>query len=224
MTGTIVNALAVIAGGSLGLILNKNLNPRFKQIYFQATGLFTIAIGITMMKDMTNILMVVASVAIGSLLGEWLKLEDRVESASELLKKRLRIGNERFSEGLVTCFMLFCVGAMTVVGAVDEGIGHSSEVLYTKSMMDGFSAVLLASAFGVGVVFSAVPLLLFQGGITLVAMFAASFFRAEIIQGLSSVGGILLIGLGINILEIKKLRIINMLPALLLVVLLLWLK
>lgn len=224
MTGTIVNALAVIAGGSLGLILNKNLNPRFKQIYFQATGLFTIAIGITMMKDMTNILMVVASVAIGSLLGEWLKLEDRVESASELLKKRLRIGNERFSEGLVTSFMLFCVGAMTVVGAVDEGIGHSSEVLYTKSMMDGFSAVLLASAFGVGVVFSAVPLLLFQGGITLVAMFAASFFSAEIIQGLSSVGGILLIGLGINILEIKKLRIINMLPALLLVVLLLWLK
>lgn len=224
MTGTIVNALAVIAGGSLGLILNKNLNPRFKQIYFQATGLFTIAIGITMMKDMTNILMVVASVAIGSLLGEWLKLEGRVDSASELLKKRLKIGNERFSEGLVTSFMLFCVGAMTVVGAVDEGIGHSSEVLYTKSMMDGFSAVLLASAFGVGVVFSAVPLLLFQGGITLVAMFAASFFSAEIIQGLSSVGGILLIGLGINILEIKKLRIINMLPALLLIVLFLWLK
>lgn len=223
MLGTIVNTLAVIVGGSIGMMLNKSLHPRFKQIYFQATGLFTIAIGILMMKDMQNVLIIVASIAIGALLGEWMRLEDRVEVLSELLKKRLKIGNERFTEGLVTAFMLFCVGAMTIVGAVDEGIGRSSEVLLTKSLMDGFSSVLLASAFGVGVVFAAIPLFLFQGGISLVAMYAASFFSSEIIQGLSSVGGILLIGLGINILEIKKLRIVNMLPGLVLVVLFVWL-
>jgi hypothetical protein len=120
--------------------------------------------------------------------------------------------------------MLFCVGAMTIVGAIDEGVGRSSEILLTKSLMDGFSSILLASAFGVGVIFASIPLLLFQGSITLIAMFASSFFSAEIIQGLSSVGGILLIGLGVNILEIKKLRIVNMLPALLLIVLVLWLK
>ena len=224
MLGTIVNTLAVIAGGTIGMLLNKSLHPRFKQIYFQAIGLFTIAIGILMIKDMQNVLIVVASVAIGALLGEWMRLEDRAEALSELLKKRLKIGNERFTEGLVTSFMLFCVGAMTIVGAVDEGIGRSSEVLLTKSLMDGFSSILLASAYGMGVIFAAIPLFLFQAGISLIAMYASSFFNAEIIQGLSSVGGILLIGLGINILELKKLRIVNMLPALLLVVLFLWIR
>ena len=112
---------------------------------------------------------------------------------------------------------------MTIIGAIQEGSGGSSDLLMTKSLMDGFSAILLASAFGVGVLVSVVPLLVFQGGITLLAMYASSFFTNEIIQGLTSVGGILLIGLGINILEIKKLRIMNMLPALIVVAILLWL-
>lgn len=224
MIGTIVNTLAVIAGGTAGMLLNKSLHPRFKDIYFQATGLFTITIGITMVKDMQNVLLVVAAVAIGGLLGEWMHLENRLNNLSNFLKKRLKIGNEKFTEGLITSFILFCVGAMTIVGAIDEGVGRSSEVLLTKSLMDGFSSVLLASAYGVGVVFSSVPLFLFQGSITLLAMYAARFFSPEIIQGLSSVGGILLIGLGINILEIRKLRIVNLLPSLLLVVLFIWLS
>lgn len=224
MIGTIVNTLAVAAGGTLGLLLNKSLHPRFKEIYFQATGLFTIVIGITMVKDMQQIILVVASVAIGALIGEWLQLEMLLNRLSDKLKSRLRVGNEKFSEGLVTSFILFCIGAMTIVGAIDEGVGRSSEVLLTKSLMDGFSAILLASAYGVGVIFSSVPLFVFQGSITLLAMYAASFFSPEIIQGLSSVGGILLIGLGINILEIRKLRIVNLLPALLLVVIFIWLS
>ena len=224
MIGTIVNTLAVAAGGTLGLILNKSLQPRFKEIYFQATGLFTIVIGITMVKDMQQIILVVASVAIGALIGEWLQLEMLLNRLSDKLKSRLSVGNEKFSEGLVTSFILFCIGAMTIVGAIDEGVGRSSEVLLTKSLMDGFSAILLASAYGVGVIFSSVPLFVFQGSITLLAMYAASFFSPEIIQGLSSVGGILLIGLGINILEIRKLRIVNLLPALLLVVIFIWLS
>jgi len=224
MIGTIVNTLAVAAGGTLGLLLNKSLHPRFKEIYFQATGLFTIVIGITMVKDMQQIILVVASVAIGALIGEWMQLEMLLNRLSDKLKSRLRVGNEKFSEGLVTSFILFCIGAMTIVGAIDEGVGRSSEVLLTKSLMDGFSAILLASAYGVGVIFSSVPLFVFQGSITLLAMYAASFFSPEIIQGLSSVGGILLIGLGINILEIRKLRIVNLLPALLLVVIFIWLS
>lgn len=224
MIGTIVNTIAVIAGGTAGMLLHKSLHPRFKEIYFQATGLFTITIGITMVKDMQNILLVVAAVAIGGLVGEWLRLENRLNNLSNWLKTRLKIGNEKFTEGLITSFILFCIGAMTIVGAIDEGVGRSSEVLMTKSLMDGFSSVLLASAYGIGVVFAAVPLFLFQGSITLLAMYAARFFSPEIIQGISSVGGILLIGLGVNILEIRKLRIVNMLPALLLVVLFIWLS
>jgi hypothetical protein len=221
MIGTLVNAGAVIVGGAVGMMFNKSMPERFKTIYFQAVGLFTMAMGIGMVYNMQNILIVVSSVALGALLGEWMNIERAVDRLSEYLRKKLRIGNEKFSEGLVTSFLLFCIGAMTIVGAIDEGTGRSSEVLFTKSLMDGFSALLLASAFGLGVIFSSVPLLIFQGGITLLAMSASHFFTPEIIAGLTSTGGILLIGLGINILEIKKLRIMNMIPALLVVVVLL---
>ncbi|MDD3787176.1 MAG: DUF554 domain-containing protein [Petrimonas sp.] len=222
MIGTLVNTVAVAAGGMIGLVLKKNMPERVTTIYFQAIGLFTLAIGMSMAVKMEDILIVVASLAIGSLLGEWMNIEKGATGMSVYLKKKFRVGNEKFSEGLITAFLLFCVGSMTILGTIQEGTGGSPDLLYTKSLMDFFSAILLASAFGFGVVVSAVPLLIFQGALTLLAMYAGSFFTDEIILGLTSVGGVLLVGLGINILEIKKLRIMNMLPALVVVVLLLW--
>lgn len=222
MIGTIVNTVAVVAGGIMGLFLKKNMPERVTTIYFQAVGLFTLAIGISMAVKMDHILIVVSSLAIGSLIGEWLDLEKGVEKLSEYLKKRFRIGNEKFSDGLIAAFLMFCVGSMTIIGTIQEGTGGSSDLLFTKSLMDFFSSILLASAFGVGVIVSALPLFVFQASLTLIAMFAGTFFTAKIILGLTSVGGILLMGLGINILEIKKLRVMNMLPSLIIVALLLW--
>ena len=222
MIGTLVNTAAVIVGGAIGLLLKKNMPQRITTIYFQAEGLFTLAIGISMVVKMDHILIVVASMALGSLLGEWLNIEAGAEKLSEYLKKKFRIGSDKFSEGLITAFLLFCIGSMTILGTIQEGTGGSSDLLFTKSLMDFFSAILLASAFGFGVIISAIPLFIFQTILTLIAMYAGRFFTPEIIQGLTSVGGILLIGLGINILEIKKLRIMNMLPALVVVALLLW--
>lgn len=222
MIGTIVNTAAVIVGGTIGVFLKKNMPERVVTIYFQAVGLFTLAIGISMAVKMEHILIVVSSLAIGSLLGEWMNLEKGAEQLSEYLKKKFRIGNEKFSEGLITAFLLFCVGSMTILGTIQEGTGGSSDLLFTKSLMDFFSSILLASAFGLGVIVSALPLFIFQTSLTLLSMFAGTFFTAKIILGLTSVGGILLIGLGINILEIKKLRVMNMLPALIVVALLLW--
>ena len=222
MIGTLVNTAAVIVGGAIGLLLKKNMPQRITTIYFQAVGLFTLAIGISMVVKMDHILIVVASMALGSLLGEWLNIEAGAEKLSEYLKKKFRIGSDKFSEGLITAFLLFCIGSMTILGTIQEGTGGSSDLLFTKSLMDFFSSILLASAFGFGVIISAIPLFIFQALLTLIAMYAGQFFTPEIIQGLTSVGGILLIGLGINILEIKKLRIMNMLPALVVVALLLW--
>lgn len=222
MIGTLVNTAAVIVGGAIGLLLKKNMPQRITTIYFQAVGLFTLAIGISMVVKMDHILIVVASMALGSLLGEWLNIEAGAEKLSEYLKKKFRIGSDKFSEGLITAFLLFCIGSMTILGTIQEGTGGSSDLLFTKSLMDFFSAILLASAFGFGVIISAIPLFIFQTILTLIAMYAGRFFTPEIIQGLTSVGGILLIGLGINILEIKKLRIMNMLPALVVVASLLW--
>ena len=222
MIGTLVNTAAVIVGGAIGLLLKKNMPQRITTIYFQAVGLFTLAIGISMVVKMDHILIVVASMALGSLLGEWLNIEAGAEKLSEYLKKKFRIGSDKFSEGLITAFLLFCIGSMTILGTIQEGTGGSSDLLFTKSLMDFFSAILLASAFGFGVIISAIPLFIFQTILTLIAMYAGRFFTPEIIQGLTSVGGILLKGLGINILEIKKLRIMNMLSALVVVALLLW--
>jgi uncharacterized membrane protein YqgA involved in biofilm formation len=222
MIGTLVNTAAVIVGGGIGLILKKNLPERFTSIYFQAIGLFTLAIGISMVWELNHILIVVGSLALGALSGELLQLEGKTDKLSEWLRHKLKLGNERFTEGLVTSFLLFCVGSMTIVGSIQEGTGKSPDLLLTKSLMDFFSAMLLASALGTGVLFSAIPLLLFQGSITLLSKYASQFFTPEIIHGLTNTGGILLLGLAINILEIKKLRIMNMLPSLIFVVILIW--
>ncbi|MDK2853053.1 MAG: uncharacterized protein PWQ38_1318 [Proteiniphilum sp.] len=222
MIGTLVNTAAVIGGGVIGLLLKKRMPERITTIYFQAIGLFTLAIGASMAVEMNHILIVVSSLALGSLLGEWIGLERGAGRLGNLLKHRFRIGNDKFSEGLVTAFLLFCVGSMTILGTIQEGTGGSPDLLYTKSLMDFFSSILLASAFGVGVALSALPLFLFQASLTLLAGYAGNFFTDEIILGLTSVGGIMLIGLGINILEIKKIRVMNMLPSLVIVVLLIW--
>ncbi|MBF6596718.1 MAG: DUF554 domain-containing protein [Fermentimonas sp.] len=223
MIGTLVNTAAVIIGGLLGLALKKRMPDRVTTIYFQAIGLFTLAIGASMAVSMEKILIVVSSLALGSLIGEWCDIERGVEKLSDYLKVRFKIGSEKFSEGLVTSFLLFCVGSMTILGTIQEGTGGSPDLLFTKSTMDFFSAILLASAMGVGVLFSSVPLFIFQATITIIARYAANFFTDDIILGLTNVGGILLIGLGINILGIKKLRIMNMLPSLVIVILFIWL-
>lgn len=223
MIGTLVNTAAVIGGGVIGLLLKKSMPDRVTTIYFQSIGLFTLAIGASMAIEMEHILIVVSSLAIGSLLGEWWKLEKGAEGISNSLKDRFKIGSEKFTEGLVTSFLLFCVGSMTIIGTIQEGTGGSPDLLFTKSLMDFFSSILLASAFGMGVIFSAVPLFIFQAALTLLARYAGNFFTDNIILELTSVGGILLIGLGINILGIKKLRVMNMLPALVVVVVFLWL-
>lgn len=221
MIGTIVNTLAVIAGGSIGLLVHKKLSDNINKIYFQAIGLVTIALGINMVWNIEKVLPVVLSVVLGAITGELLSLEKKVDKIGDYLKIKLKTKNERFTEGLVTSFLLFCIGSMTIVGAIQEGTGGSSDLLFTKSVMDFFSAMLLATGLGLGVIVSSIPLFLFQGGITLVAMLSAQFLNEDIILGLTNVGGILLIGLGVNILEIKKLSILNMIPSLLYIIILL---
>lgn len=215
MLGTIINTGAVILGGSLGLVIKKNLPERYQDIFFQGIGLFTIALGLKMTLDMSNAMFVILSLIIGGILGEALKLEEKTEVITEKIKKFTKSRNDRFTEGLITAFLLFCMGSMSIIGPIEEGVtGEVSDLLLTKSMMDGFSAFMLSSTFGFGVVLSAVPLFLYQGGITIFADFIGNSIEDDTIRNLTAVGGILLTGLGINILGIKHLRIINLLPAL----------
>lgn len=222
MTGTIINTGAVILGGAIGLLLKKAMPDKFKTIYFQAVGLFTLAIGISMIVNLGHILIIVGSLVAGSLIGELLKLEERTEKFSDRLKFRLNSNSNEFTEGLISSFLLFCVGSMTILGTIQEGIEGKMDLLLTKSLMDFFSSILLASAFGSGVLFSAIPLFVFQAILTLSSKYASSYFTENILNGLTWTGGILLIGLAINILEIKKIKLLNMLPSLLIVILAMW--
>lgn len=218
--GTLINVAAVIIGSLIGLMIKQKLPPKIITILFQVMGLFTLVLGISMSLKTEHFLIVIASLVVGAVIGEWIDLDKYMNRWSVSLKERLKIGNEKFTDGLITAFLLYCMGAMTILGAIEEGVEGSYDILLMKSLMDGVSSIALASGLGIGVLFSSIPLLVYQGGLTLFSSVIGEHFTEAIINDLSATGGILLIGLGINILEIKKLKIINMVPALVIVVIL----
>lgn len=223
MIGTLVNVIAVILGSFIGLIIHKKLPDRLVKVTFQVLGLFTVILGIKMSLESENLLILIFSLLLGSLLGSGLKLNDGLEKQTEKLNKRFGGKNQSFNKGLITAFLLFCVGSMTILGAIEEGMNNNPELLLIKSLMDGFSSIALTVAFGVGVMFSVIPLIIFQGGLTLLAMWLGSFFPEIYITEIIAVGGVILLGLGLNLLEITKIKLIDLLPALLVSPLLLYL-
>ncbi|PLX23732.1 MAG: DUF554 domain-containing protein, partial [Marinilabiliales bacterium] len=218
MTGTIINAIAIIIGSLVGIALNKKLPERFIKIVFQAIGLFTLFIGMYMALKSNNLFLMVISIVSGGIIGEWINIDKYLNRFGENVKSRFKSNNSKFSEGLVTAFLLFCMGSVTILGAIEEGLGGKPNLLLAKSVLDGVSSIALAAAMGYGVAFSIVPLLIYQGGLTLLAAYFGDYFAESIINELTGIGGLMLIGLGINILEIKQLKILNMLPALLIIV------
>jgi uncharacterized protein len=214
MLGTIVNTSTVIAGGLIGMLVHSRMPERITKTTFQGIGLFTVYIGISMAFKTQNVLIMVFSVVLGAVSGELLDIEKRMEKFSEWGKKKIGSKNDRFTEGFVTSFMLFCMGSMTILGSIEEGLGGEPTLLLAKSFLDGFGAIALASTMGIGVVFSAVPMFIYQGGLTLFAGMIQAYLTEPMINEVSAVGGLMLLGMGINILDIKKLKVLNLLPAL----------
>ncbi len=219
MVGTFVNGIAVLVGGSLGLLFNKLVPERFIKIAFQSIGLFTLVMGIQMALSTNEQLYVIFSLLIGSIIGEFLNLEQRLQGVAEWVKSKTHSADDRFTEGVMTAFLLFCMGSMTIMGAIQEGIYNNHELLFMKSGMDMFAALALASSLGIGVLFSVVPLFIYQGGLTLLAGMLQPYMTDAMMTELSAVGGILLMALALNILEIKVVKVMNMLPALIIIVL-----
>ncbi len=224
MTGTLINIIAVLIGSAIGILLKTRLPKRIILTVFQGLGLFTLFLGFVMAMKTGSYLILVFSLVIGGIIGEILNIEKFTEKQAGYIKSKIKFGGDKFSEGMLTAFLLYCMGSMTILGALEEGMNNDSTLLITKSVMDGFSSIALASAFGIGVAFSVIPMLIFQGGLTLLALYFGEFIDIIIINELTAVGGILLIGLGINILDIKKIKVFNLIPALFIAVLLAWIK
>ena len=218
--GTFVNIIAVIIGSVIGLLLGSRFPEKIKNIAFQALGLISLLIGMQMALKVENPLTLIFAVLIGAILGEWINLEKIFDNAGEFLKRKVKSKNDKFTEGLVTAFLIFCVGSMTIVGSINEGVNGDRTLLLTKSILDGFTSIALASTMGIGVLFSIIPMLILQGGLTIFAGMFQSFFTPSLINQLTATGGILILGIALNILEIKKIKVVNMLPALLMIILL----
>lgn len=227
LSGTLLNIVTVLVGSALGLLLRGRLPERFVTTTMQAIGLTTLFIGVSNAFDLNRVerppgvILALMALALGGMLGELGRLEDRLEDFGDGLKRRFR-GQGRFTEGFVASSLLFCVGPLTLIGSLQNGLAGDASFLVLKSVLDGFASLALATTFGFGVLFSAVVVALYQGTLSLGAGLLsglvpdpASDPRVLLVNG---VGGIMIVGLGLNLLELKRIRVASLLPALVLVI------
>jgi len=226
VTGTILNTISVLIGGTLGLLFGARLPERLKQTIVSGMGLFTAAIGIQMFLKTENPLIVLGALLIGALLGEWWGIEDGLQNLGAWLEKRFSkndADSNRFIRGFLTASLLFCVGPMTILGSIQDGLTGDYSLLAVKSVLDGFASLAFASTLGVGVLFSTVIILAYQGGISLLAAQLNAIVTPAMMNELTAAGGVILIGLAISsLLEIKHIRTGNFLPALAIAPLIVW--
>ncbi|MBF25144.1 MAG: hypothetical protein CMP49_01305 [Flavobacteriales bacterium] len=218
LAGTLINILAVVVGSLVGLIFKKIIKPEINKKVFYIIGLFTLVLGLSIAIQTNSFILILTSLIVGTIIGEYYEMDDKINTSLIALKNKFKIKDKNFTDGFLTAFLLFCVGSMTIVGAIDEGLGKSPEILYTKAIMDGFSSILLASTFGIGVLFSIFPMFFFQGGLTFLAFLYKDFIPLTLIEHISALGGVLIVAIALKILGYKKINPTNMLPSLLIIV------
>ncbi|MEM6449018.1 MAG: DUF554 domain-containing protein [Cyanobacteria bacterium P01_D01_bin.105] len=233
-SGTWINVVLVLMGTGLGLLLRSHLSPKFQTVITQAVGLTTIFIGVSMASalgdagigNVNGVILALLSLVFGGLAGEWWQIERRLLNCGDWLKSKFR-GDSRFTEGFVAASLLFCIGPMTILGSLNNGLLGDGTILMVKSTMDGLVSIALTGTYGIGVGFSILPLVLYQGGLSLLASGLATVIpdpnTAPPILLVSGIGGIMILGLGLNLLEVKKIQVASFLPALLIGPLVSWL-
>lgn len=218
--GTLFNVITIVIGSLIGMLFGDRFPERIKQIVFQGMGLVTFALGVQMGLKMDNVLIFIFSILLGAIMGEGIDVDKQLSKLSDFLKASVKSENTKFTEGLITMFVIACVGPFTILGTINEGLRGDHTLLFTKAVLDGFVSIAFASAFGSGILFSTIPLFVFQIALTLSAGLVKDYFTPHVINELTAVGGVLIMGIGVNLLEVKKIKIANLLPALLITVLL----
>ncbi|CAJ1000717.1 MULTISPECIES: DUF554 domain-containing protein [Bacillales] len=218
LLGTLVNTLAIAAGALLGRLLS-GIPESIRQTVMQGIALAVIVLGVKMSLDTNNILIMIVSIVLGSIIGELMGIDKNLNRLGQWLEKKMG-GNRQgtIATGFVTATLVYCIGAMGVLGSLDSGLRNNHDILYTKSMLDGLSAIIFSSTLGIGVIFSAIPVFLYQGTIALLATQINSLVSPAMLEAIlaevTAVGGLMIIAIGINILELRKINVANMLPAL----------
>ena len=213
MLGTIVNSGAIIAGALLGILLRKGIKEDYKNTIMDGNNLSVIVIGIMGAIKSANIILVIISMVIGGIIGEIIGVENKLDNLGNRLQKTFAKGDSNFTKGFVTTSLIYCIGAMAIIGSLESGIAGNHETLFAKSILDGISAIVFASTLGVGVAFSAVSVFIYQGSITLLSSSVKDLLTPEVINEMSAIGGILIMAIGLTMSGIKKIKIGNLLPA-----------
>ena len=217
MIATWINAALVLVGSVIGLLFKSKISARFSAVITQALALCVLGIGISNVLQSTDTLCVIICIVLGTLIGEALKIEDRLDAAGEFLRRKLVRENSssRFTEGFVTATLLYCIGAMAITGSIEAGLNHNYSIIISKGVIDGVTSISFAAAMGVGVAFSVIPLVIYQGAITLLATVVGPYLGEAVIAAMTAAGGTLIMGLAVNMLNIPKVKIKvgNMLPA-----------
>ncbi|MDE7003761.1 MAG: DUF554 domain-containing protein [Oscillospiraceae bacterium] len=217
MPATWINVLLILLGGGLGLAFKNLISDRLMSILTHALGLCVLCIGIGSATGTQDMLCVIVCMVAGTVMGHAIDIERRLEGAGDFLRARLirGKGGGRFTEGFVSASLLFCVGAMAITGSIDAGLNHDYGTIVSKGVIDGVTSISFAAAMGAGVLFSVIPLLLYQGSITLLAGWIGPYLPAAVITEMTAVGGVLIIAIGVNMLELgrEKIKVGNMLPA-----------
>ncbi|MGS0973510.1 MAG: DUF554 domain-containing protein [Candidatus Izemoplasmataceae bacterium] len=216
MVGVVVNSLAIVIGGLIGLVLKHGLSERLKVVVMQGIGLSVIVIGLAGALKSNSTLLLVMSLAIGGLVGSLLQIEYRLDLLGLKIEKRFK-GKEEgsFAKGFVTASLVYCVGAMAIVGSIEAGVSGNYDTLYVKSLLDGVTAIVFAATLGFGVLFSSVSVFLYQGVIVVLGILLGNYMPDMLIVEMSAVGSVLIMAIGINILEIKRIHVGDLLPAVL---------
>ena len=222
LTGTIVNVAAICAGALIGRYAGRLIPARIRQTVMSGLGLTVLLIGLQLALQSRQPMMVIGSLIIGGIIGELLQIEVRLESFGNWLQRRF-VGAGNIAEGFVAASLLYCVGAMAIMGSLQDGLSGTPTILYAKAALDGVAAIALASTLGIGVLFSALPVALYQGGITVAAESAKSILTDTVILEMNAVGGLLIVAIGLDLIGIKRLPVGNMLPSVFVAVGLVWL-
>lgn len=213
MLGTIINSIAIIVGAIIGVIIKKGIKESYKTTIMDGVGLSVIVIGLMGAIKTENIILVIGSIVIGGILGEFIAIEKKLDKLGNSLQEKIGAKDSDFSKGFVTTSLIYCVGAMAIIGSLEAGIQGDYTTLFAKSILDGITAIIFASSLGIGVAFSSISVFVYQGIITVFANSAKDLLLPEVIIEMSAVGGILIMAIGINILELKKIKVGNLLPA-----------
>lgn len=213
MLGTIVNSLAIVAGSLTGLLFKNIISSKLSEALLKASAMAVLAVGMKLSFQGDNLSLLIVSIILGTLIGEVIDIESKLDKFGEFVESRFKSKENNVAQGFVSCTLVYCVGSMAIVGAIQSGLTGNHEILFSKAMLDGIISITMTVSMGIGVLFSSISVFIYQGTITVLAQFLQSILSDAVVGEMTAIGGVLIMAISFNFLEIKRIKVGNMLPA-----------